>query len=269
VVPGTASIVYYQGGCYNTLNVTVNPGIGAITGATTFCATGSTTLSNPTAGGTWSSSAGTIASTSGTSTINGVSAGTATITYTASGCNVTIGVTVEPNNGGTISGVDSICKGAAHAATMTASQTGGAWSSSNTTKLTVDGSGLVTGTGTSGSAIVSYIVTNTCGTFTVTHTVGVRSASRCATGVPTTDDNVVRLKVFPNPSQGAFAVNLESDIQEDVLIMITNIKGEEITEFSTSTNRNVDVKLKTPPGIYTLSATTSRGRYVTKIVIDK
>lgn len=85
VAAGTADITYTVGGCRAKRNVTVNAtGAGTISGSHTVCVSLTTTLSNPTLGGTWSSSAPTKATVGATSGIvTGVSAGTAMISYAA------------------------------------------------------------------------------------------------------------------------------------------------------------------------------------------
>lgn len=87
----TYSVTNMCGTGFTTQNVTVSPGmaISPITGTLSVCAGGTTTLSNATPGGTWSSSNTSIATIGSTSGIAaGVSVGMATITYSVStsGC---------------------------------------------------------------------------------------------------------------------------------------------------------------------------------------
>ncbi|MCP9751563.1 gliding motility-associated C-terminal domain-containing protein, partial [Ferruginibacter sp. HRS2-29] len=94
-VPATntaGSINYFvsqsNGGCESPraqITVTVTDiTVAAITGNTSICAAGanSTTLANPTAGGTWSSSNTAVATVSNTGVVTGISAGNTTISYT-------------------------------------------------------------------------------------------------------------------------------------------------------------------------------------------
>jgi uncharacterized protein YjdB len=60
-------------------------------------------------------------------------------------------------------------------ATITPSVTGGTWSSNNPTKASVNTTGVVTGVA-SGNAIISYLVTNSCGIASVTRAVTVNPA---------------------------------------------------------------------------------------------
>jgi gliding motility-associated-like protein len=80
-------------GCSNAVgfNMTVNanPTLTAISGTAAVCAGSTTTLANSQFGGTWSSSDVAVATIAANGVVNGLTAGTATITYTytnASGC---------------------------------------------------------------------------------------------------------------------------------------------------------------------------------------
>jgi len=142
--------------------------LGPITGITSICEEAGTTLSNDTTGGTWSSSNTSVATVgSSTGIVHGVLPGTATIVYSA---NVTCGVAsastvvtvLELPDAGTITGVARLCSGSFNIYTDNAA--GGVWNSSNSAVASVGSlTGLVSGVAP-GTAIVSYSVTNTCGT---------------------------------------------------------------------------------------------------------
>ncbi len=102
-------------GCITTTAFTVNPLPPAISGPSSVCEGGSTiTLSNSVTGGSWASSATTVA-TAGISSgiITGVSAGTVTITYTHIGCNTTTSITVLAQPGAIVTplGDTMMCPG--------------------------------------------------------------------------------------------------------------------------------------------------------------
>lgn len=135
-----------------------------ITGTLSVCTGSTTTLSNATAGGTWSSgdiSIATVGSSSGI--VSGVVAGTAIVTYTFPTLDFTTEVvTVNPlPDAGTISGPTSVCIG--FGITLSNSVSGGTWSSSDIAVATISTGGLVAGL-TSGTTTVFYSVTNGCGT---------------------------------------------------------------------------------------------------------
>jgi hypothetical protein len=270
VISGSATIIYTLSGCSVSTTVTVANAINPITGNPVFCMTSTTTLSDATPGGTWSSGNVTIATVAGP-VVHGVSGGAAVISYSAGGCSVTTTVNVAPNNGGTITGKDSVCAGAGHVITLSDSQTGGVWSSTPTTYATIDPStGVVTGVTPGGTVTIHYVVTNACGTYTVSYVVHVRTAAQCATGinqVAVSDQS--KLSVYPNPNAGIFTMNLSSDIDEEVHVVVTNLVGEKVKEFTTKTNNTVDVKLNTAAGVYLLSASTDHGKYIAKVVVEK
>ena len=94
VAAGTATMTYTvtgTGGCSNAaatrvVTVTAAPSAGILSGTQSLCLNGTTTLSSTVSGGAWSSSATGIATINGSSgVVSGVSAGTATMTYTFSG----------------------------------------------------------------------------------------------------------------------------------------------------------------------------------------
>jgi len=160
-----------------TTTITVNPAP-SISGNTGAICTGAINILGGTpAGGTWISSDGTKA-TVGLSAgdVNGVAAGTATITYTASpGCVATTVVTVQPIPVA-ITGSSSVCTGSTTALGHPVS--GGTWVSGDITKATVNSSGSVSGI-LAGTSIITYTLPSGC---TVTTTVTVQPVPAAITG---------------------------------------------------------------------------------------
>ncbi|MBV8253642.1 MAG: Ig-like domain-containing protein, partial [Chitinophaga sp.] len=148
--------------------VTVNalPVISPITGTTSMCMGGATTLTNTTPGGVWSNSNTAVATIDVNGLVTGVSAGTTTITYevtNANGCKTQQTATVTVNALPVVSpitGTTSMCIGAA--TTLSSTTPGGVWSSSNTAVATIDVNGLVTGV-SAGTTTITYEVTNANG----------------------------------------------------------------------------------------------------------
>ncbi len=100
--------------------------------------------------------------------------GTYTLVATdAHGCKATADTTIsfiDPDpNPGTITGSDSVCVGTS-IILLTDGATGGTWTSSDNSVATVSATGSVGGAGI-GTAVISYSVTNSCGTATVLHTI--------------------------------------------------------------------------------------------------
>ncbi len=162
VAIGTAIITYtLPTGCFITGTVTVNPLPASITGWARLCAGATTSLSNLSAGGTWTSSApGTFTVSSLSGIVTGVSAGTAFVTYSLNtGCIATALVTVDPLPAA-ILGTRAICQGLT--SSFTDVNTGGAWISALPLTASIDAvTGIVTGIAT-GTATISYTLPTSC-----------------------------------------------------------------------------------------------------------
>ncbi|WP_445716510.1 beta strand repeat-containing protein, partial [Flavobacterium sp.] len=166
VSAGTTTITYTNSnGCQTTVTVTVNP-LPTITGTLNVCVGNSTQLTGSATAATsnaWSSSNPAVATVDNSGLVNGISAGTTTITYTNSnGCQTTATVTVNPLP--TITGTLNVCVGSTRQLTGSAtSATSNAWTSSNTSVATVSNSGLVTGV-SAGTTTITYTNSNGCQT---------------------------------------------------------------------------------------------------------
>ena len=270
VASGSASIVYTVGTCSVNILVNVGVSLAAIAGTTKVCVGSSTHLSDATPGGAWSSTNTSIATISNTAIVSAIGVGVTIISYTFGACTVTTTVTVDAPNAGTITGKDSVCIGAAHAITLSDNVSGGVWSSSSTTHATVTPvTGIVTGVFT-GVDTIKYTITNSCGTFTAKFVIHIRTVTQCNLGINQgTEGQLTELKIFPNPNGGTFTMNLVSDIAEEVHVVVTNIVGEKVREFITTTNNEAEIKLNPAAGIYLLSASTVHGKYVTKVEVNK
>ncbi len=152
-------------GCTNraTVTATVNTSPSAISTTGNLCVGNSVTLTNATSGGVWSSSNPSIATIgSSTGVVTGVASGTTTISYTlSSGCRAIMIVTVAALPSA-ISGPGTIYTGAT--ATYTNATSGGFWTSSNTSIVSIgSATGIATGVA-AGAATLSYTVSSGCRT---------------------------------------------------------------------------------------------------------
>src|ERR1019366_668319 len=185
ITPGNAGITYTTlTSCVRTAIFTVNAAPSAITGLNSVCVGSTITLSDTTAGGTWSSSNILQATVGSTGIVTGVSAGTPAIAYTIpGGCAATKNVTVNALTGpGSISGLSNVCIGSS--ITLTDVVTGGTWSSSNANATVGSATGIVTGV-IAGTDTIRYTVSGvgcTAGTATKIITVNALPNAGIITG---------------------------------------------------------------------------------------
>jgi len=178
--PGAANIIYsYTNICGtattgHAITVSLPPNAGSISGLSSVCPGSSIQLSDNILGGAWSSSNSNV-SVSGSGLVTGAVAGTSTISYTtstacASATTSTL-ITINPLPfAGSITGPVTACLGSS--VPLTDATAGGVWSSNNTSVATVDAFVNVFTTNT-GVVIISYVVSNACGSAITNHTITV------------------------------------------------------------------------------------------------
>ncbi len=177
-----------------------------------------------------------------------------------------INVTVNPlPHAGVITGATSVCAGAI--ITLSDVAPGGIWSSGND-DAAIAGTGSVVGV-SPGTDIINYTVINGCGSATATFTVTVLPPGECATLLRNVDPDYTGLKVYPNPSGGDLTVNLVSGVDEQVEIIITNVTGLKLQEFTATTNTETKMQVDLPSGVYFLNANTAHGQWHQKLTIIK
>jgi uncharacterized protein YjdB len=209
---GVVAVAYAAGLNIATATVTVTalPGAGVLTGSSTISSGSTTTLSNTTAGGIWSSSNTAIATIgSGSGIVSGVSTGNATISYTVTNscgsATATSTINVTPSIS-IATGSANVCTG--YTITLSDSTAGGTWSSSNTAIATAGmGTGIVRGISV-GTAVVTYIVSTTVHVTTVTvisGLPGITGASAVCPGYSITLSNAITGGVWrsSNPARGS------------------------------------------------------------------
>ncbi len=189
ITTGTTTISYTAPSGTATAVVTVNttPTPAAITGSSAVCVGFTSTLSDATPGGTWSSSSASVATVSTSGVVSGVSAGTANITYTVTNaCGSGIATKAMTVSAATavagITGTLTVCNGAT--TTLSNATPSGTWSSSNTAVATVSASGVVSGV-SAGTTTISYNVTNPSGCISSASSVVTVNATPTATTTPT------------------------------------------------------------------------------------
>lgn len=159
-----------------------------------------------------------------------------------------------------ITGRDTACM--EHTITLTDATPGGTWTSSNPAVATVSSTGVVTGLAT-GTATISYTA------LTCTAIKKLRVDKLCDVGVDMVSgkENAM-LNVFPNPNTGTFSVMLASRLKEEMTVTITDLTGKQIKQVTANTNENIPITQTLPQGMYLITASTSGGHYVSRLVIN-
>ncbi len=189
VILFTYSVSNSCGTAFDTLvfAVDTNPHAGVIAGPRTVCTGTSAALSvtGSSGAGIWSSSSSSIATVSASGIVSALTAGNVVISYSvtnscgASVDTLLINASVMPS-AGTVSGALTICTGTTIALSVTGASAGGTWSCSSSTAASVDTLGIVTGLAV-GSVIITYTVTNSCGTSSDTMAVTINLTPRAGT----------------------------------------------------------------------------------------
>ena len=224
LVPGALTITYSLSGSNTTMAFTVNPSPANISGTTSICMGSTATLGNSTTGGLWSSSnASIIAIGSTTGIISGISAGSAIITYQlATGCFNT--TTVSAGFAGPIIGPSSVCVG--QNITLSNSVSGGTWSSSAPTILSIgSSSGVATGIAGGLFTNVTYTIGSGCqsiATITVNALSAISGPNSVCTGQTITLANATAGGTWLSSTPGIATVGASTGI-------VTGITGGTLT----------------------------------------
>ncbi|PQJ08837.1 hypothetical protein CJD36_022085 [Flavipsychrobacter stenotrophus] len=211
--------------CYATRGVTVNNTPDPISGSSSVCLGFQTTLSDVVGGGTWTTSAPTVATITSGGVVTGLIANTATITYTVGSCNITLPFTVNPNPAA-ITGTASVCEGSV--TTLSNATGGGSWSSNSPSIATVDASDPVGVSGIlAGTTTISYTLPTSCystRTLTVNPTpVAITGTMYACEGSTTTLSNLTGSGVWSSSASTIATVNASSGAVTGVLAGTANI----------------------------------------------
>ncbi len=259
--PGTGTITYTLAGlgCITTSSITVNPLPNIISGTMNICTGTTTTLSNTTPAGAWSSSnlaVATIGSASGL--MAGVAGGTSTIAYTLqTGCKVDTLITVSTFPvAGTITGADMVCTGETSA--LSAGAGGGVWSSGAPAVASVTLGGVVSGI-TAGTSTISYTVTNVCGTAQATKTVTVNQTP--SAGVITGIDSVCvgSIVALSDTATGGVWSVRNGNAGVTSTGMVSGLAGGMDTVYYTVTNAGCTARAMLPVRVIPLSECSALG----------
>jgi sugar lactone lactonase YvrE len=244
------------------------PPISEITGATSVCVGDTIMLADSLAGGRWISGFALRATIDGAGVVTGVLSGPVNILYQKTNSCTTVtavkSITVNPlPNAGTVTDADLMCRDSTYTVVSTA--VGGVWGNTGSA-VTVSSAGVVSAVAW-GIDTITYTVTNLCGmavaTFPVRVIVCGPDEVHAAPGVA----NAI-FEISPNPNKGTFTINLVSVTEEHLTVVITNTVGRKVKELKGVTNKETEITLEVPPGVYFVNAVTGHGRYVSKVVVE-
>ena len=253
---GNATITYTStNGCAVTKIVTVNSSPSAITGTAAVCYTGGqTTLTSSPAGGTWSSSNGTIATVTSGGVVTGLAGGSATITYTSplNSCYATRTLTLNANPN-PIAGVGTVCAGGG-TLTLTESSGSGTWTSGATGIATVTSGGMVTGV-SAGNAAITFTDANNC---RAVATVTVNALPAAITGT-TTICNLASTTLADASTPGTWSTTTPAILTVNASGVVTGVSSGVgtvvFTQTSTGCSRSASVTVNGLPTSITAGAT--------------
>lgn len=163
---------------------------------------------------------------------------------------------------GSISGADTVCVG--FATTCVAGRNGGTWSSSNTAIATVGTSGIVNGIAT-GTATITYRITNTCGTHATYKNMTVMPATACAVSTANQAPTASTVQLYPNPCKGLFSLLLPGN--QPAHITISDVAGRIIDE--TDGSGTIIHNIAAPPGIYFVHIRAQEYSITRKLIISQ
>lgn len=252
---GVGNVYLAEDGSHRIRKITPAPV--TLSGTPHVCEGNSITLTGSVSGGTWSSSATSIATVDASGNVTGVAAGSATISYTAMTGTGTLDVTVFPTPAA-ITGTTSVCVGAT--TTLSSTSTGGNWASLDPATATIDASGTVTGVAAD-TVTIGYGFATGCYTTTV---VTVNSCPVTVSSVNKSDSYTV----LPNPSNGSFTVKLPDT--KAATITITDLTGRRLQQLNSAGKQNIPFdQTQLAPGTYMLSISSEQEVHRTKILITK
>ncbi|MCF8450703.1 MAG: T9SS type A sorting domain-containing protein, partial [Taibaiella sp.] len=234
---GNANITYTTSpGIYTIIVATVSAATAMNAGTFSICPLTTTTLTNATGGGTWSTSNALKATVvAGTGELTGVSAGTTNVSYIVNvGCYRVNVVTIKSQpNITTSTSVSSVVIGGSR--TLTGSPGGGAWSSAAPAIATAVGTSTGTITGVSlGVTTVTYTNIAYWGGCFRTRTMTVNPARPGAPAVSEATQSGM-LTVYPNPTSGVITV----DAPEAGTFTVFTIDGREVAQYAVTASANV------------------------------
>jgi uncharacterized protein YjdB len=239
---GTSTISYSSALCPESIVMTVNP-IAPVIGADSVCVAGTAYYTDIVGIGSWSSSNSAVASVSpGPGLVTGISAGTATISFTTpAGCMAvdTVAVIALPP---AITGTMHVCVNAT--TILSNSLAGGVWSSADPAIATVNFGGTVTGISPDTTSILYTILPN-CSTSAI---VIVNPLPLPITGIDTICPGV--MDTFRDASRGGLwssSTPVQDTIVDSTGILTSRLSGTGVISYTLPTGCTISKSINIYP----------------------
>jgi hypothetical protein len=109
-----------------------------------------------------------------------------------------------------------------------------------------------------GNDTITYSISNGCGTYTARLFVTVTATALCGLSVLDTRDNDNGISIYPNPSQGVFAINIPAQTAY-CQVVVTDITGAVVLKkVVTDASAAIPVNLEA----------VARGNYIVRVIAD-
>ena len=93
------------------------------------------------------------------------------------------------------------------------------------------------------------------------------NATPCPNAVTNVAGVQQAMTIMPNPSRGTFSINITSADAFTGEGVVTNMMGQKIASFAVSANKDNDINLTAPSGVYFVTVNTPQGSMTQKILI--
>jgi hypothetical protein len=234
-------------------------------------------LTNAQNGGVWSSTTN-RATVNATGLVTGKSVGVATITYKVGGISTTYTITVNALPGmpsisyaaGTINpqrgAASGFCKNKTF--TVVGSPSGGVWSTSNSSVVTINCNGVVNTIAT-GNAALTYTYTNSVGCSNSRIISGnvVACASRGINEASSEELVASGFTIYPNPAKTFFSLLVNSLVGAGSIV-VTDLYGKQVKVQPLSMGTNTIDVSSFAKGMYFVSTITNEGKTTKKLVVE-
>jgi hypothetical protein len=118
---------------------------------------------------------------------------------------------------------------------------------------------------TDGLDTIMYVVNDTCGADTAFFPIEIGA---CGLGVNAIGNlSTSSLNIYPNPSHSSFIVSLLSSTAQTAQIVIFNMLGEKVKEYSISANKETELHIDVP-GVYFISVFAGSENINKKIIVE-